>query len=79
MVLDLNCPVNILAGPGSPSIPELAKIGVARVSLGSATMRATMGHLQRIAEELKSTGTYSTLENAPTHAEMNRMMSEKRR
>jgi 2-methylisocitrate lyase-like PEP mutase family enzyme len=79
LVADLNCPVNILAGPGSPSIPELAKLGVARVSLGSATMRATMGHLQRIAEELKRTGTYSTLENAPTHSEMNRTMSKKQR
>jgi hypothetical protein len=42
-------------------------------------MRATMGHLQRIAEELKRTGTYSTLENAPTHSEMNLMMSKERR
>jgi hypothetical protein len=37
-------------------------------------MRATMGQLRRIAEELKSAGTYSKLEEAPTHAEMNRMM-----
>jgi 2-methylisocitrate lyase-like PEP mutase family enzyme len=74
LVADLKCPVNILAGPGSPSIPELSKLGVARVSLGSATMRATMGHLRRIAEELKTTGTYSELEDAPSHAEMNLMM-----
>lgn len=73
LVADLKCPVNILAGPGSPSVPELSKLGVARVSLGSAPMRATLGHLRRIAEELKSTGTYSRLEDAPSHAEMNRM------
>jgi len=40
LVADLKCPINILAGPGSPSVPELSKLGVARVSLGSATMRA---------------------------------------
>jgi len=77
LVADLKCPINILAGPGSPSVPELAKLGVARVSLGSATMRATVGCLRRIAQELKATGTYSNLEDAPSHAEMNRMMERK--
>jgi 2-methylisocitrate lyase-like PEP mutase family enzyme len=77
LVADLKCPVNILAGPGSPSVPELSKLGVARVSLGSATMRATVGCLRRIAQELRATGTYSNLADAPTHAEMNRMMERK--
>jgi 2-methylisocitrate lyase-like PEP mutase family enzyme len=77
LVADLNCPINILAGPGSPSVPELSKLGVARVSLGSATMRATVGCLRRIAQELKATGTYSNLEDAPSHGEMNRMMERK--
>jgi 2-methylisocitrate lyase-like PEP mutase family enzyme len=79
LVADLKCPVNILAGPGSPSVRELSKLGVARVSLGSSTMRAAVGHLRRIAEELKTTGTYSKLEDAPSHAEMNRMMERNRR
>src|SRR5208282_5112189 len=30
----VECPLNILAGVGTPSIPELAKLGVARVSVG---------------------------------------------
>ena len=71
---ELQHPLNILAGPGSPSIPELQKIGVARVSLGSSTMRATLGLVQRIAEELQTTGTYKTLEGAPSHAEMNKLL-----
>ena len=79
LVADLKCPVNILAGPGSPSVLELSKLGVARVSLGSGPMRAALGHLRRIAEELKTTGTYSKLEDAPSHAEMNRMMERKQR
>ena len=45
LVKDLQCPVNILAGPGSPYVPELQKLGVARVSVGSAAMRATLGLL----------------------------------
>jgi 2-methylisocitrate lyase-like PEP mutase family enzyme len=75
LVRDLKCPLNILAGPGSPCVSELEKLGVARISLGSGPMRATLGYLQRIAEELKATGTYESLEGAPSHAEMNQMLS----
>jgi 2-methylisocitrate lyase-like PEP mutase family enzyme len=74
LVRELQFPVNILAGPGSPSIPELEKIGVARVSLGSSTMRATLGLLQRIAEELQTTGTYDELQGAPSHGEVNKLL-----
>jgi 2-methylisocitrate lyase-like PEP mutase family enzyme len=74
LVEDLQCPVNILGGPGIPSVPELQKLGVARVSLGSGPMRATLGLLRRLAEELKSAGTYATLEGAVPYAELNRMM-----
>jgi 2-methylisocitrate lyase-like PEP mutase family enzyme len=75
LVKDLKCPVNILAGYGSPSISEMEKAGVARVSLGSGPMRATLGYLRRIADELKAGGTYSLLEGAPAHGDVNRMMS----
>jgi 2-methylisocitrate lyase-like PEP mutase family enzyme len=74
MVSDLEFPINILAGPGSPPVPELEKLGVARVSLGSAPIRATLGLVRRMAEELKDTGTYRSLENAPAHADVNRML-----
>ena len=74
LVRDLQCPLNILAGPGSPSVPELRKLGVARVSLGSGPARAALGLLRRIADELRSKGTYSLMEDAPPHAEMNRIL-----
>jgi len=73
LVRELECPVNILAGPGVPSVPELEKLGVARVSLGSGAMRATLGLLRQIAEELKHSGTYRALENAPSHAEVSQL------
>jgi 2-methylisocitrate lyase-like PEP mutase family enzyme len=73
-VEDVKCPVNILAGPGSPSIAELQQLGVARVSLGSAPMRATLGLLRKVAEELNANGTYNSLEGAPPHGDVNRMM-----
>jgi 2-methylisocitrate lyase-like PEP mutase family enzyme len=74
LVRDLQCPLNILAGPGSLPVPELENLGVARVSLGSAPMRATLGLLRRMADELKTTGTYAAIEGAPAHADVNRML-----
>jgi len=74
LVKAVNCPLNILAGPGTPSIPELEKLGVARVSLGSGPMRATLGLLRRAAEELKTSGTYSALEGGVPYAEVNKLL-----
>jgi 2-methylisocitrate lyase-like PEP mutase family enzyme len=74
LVTDLRCPLNILAGPGSPPVPELRALGVARVSLGSGPMRAAMGALRRIADEVKISGTYESLADAPSHAEMNQLL-----
>jgi 2-methylisocitrate lyase-like PEP mutase family enzyme len=65
-------PVNILAGPGVPSIPELAKLGVKRVSYGSGPHRAAMGLLRRIADEARTSGTYEALtEGAVPYEEIN--------
>jgi 2-methylisocitrate lyase-like PEP mutase family enzyme len=75
LVADLQCPVNILAGSGSPSVAELTSLGVKRISLGSGPMRSTLGLLRRLAEELKTRGTYTALDGAPSYAEMNELMS----
>jgi 2-methylisocitrate lyase-like PEP mutase family enzyme len=79
MVADLGCPLNILAVPGAPSVSELAALGVKRISLGSGPMRASLGFLRRVAEELKTSGTYKLMEGAPSHAEMNQLMSANRK
>jgi 2-methylisocitrate lyase-like PEP mutase family enzyme/predicted thioesterase len=72
---DLRCPINILASPVTPSAPELQKLGVARVSTGSGTTRASLGYLRRFAEELKTTGTYKSLDGAIPYADLNQLMS----
>ena len=54
-------PVNIIAGPPAPTIPELAQLGVGRVTFASGLMRATLGHLRRIAQELLMGGTYTSM------------------
>ncbi|HLZ42104.1 MAG TPA: isocitrate lyase/phosphoenolpyruvate mutase family protein [Candidatus Sulfotelmatobacter sp.] len=74
LVADVGCPVNLLAGPGSPSVAALAALGVKRISLGSGPMRSAMGLLRRLAAEIKTKGTYASMEGAPSHAEMNALM-----
>ena len=74
LVKAVACPLNILAGLGAPSIPELAKLGVARVSLGSGPIRATLGLLRRLAGELRTSGTYGAMEGAVDYAEVNRLI-----
>lgn len=74
LVRDVQCPVNILVGPGWPTIAELEKLGVARVTVGSGAMRAGLGLARRIAEELRGPGTYSGLEGAIAGVDVNRML-----
>ena len=72
-------PVNTLAGPGAPSIPELQRLGVARVSFGSALMRASLGLTRRIANQLKSAGTYGSFpEDSLPSPEANRLFRRPR-
>lgn len=52
-------PINILATPQTPSIPDLQKLGVARVSFGSGPYRAAIGAFRKIVEEALSSGTYT--------------------
>lgn len=58
-------PLNILAVAGTPPIAELERLGVARVTIGSGAMRATMGLTARIAKELFEQGTYSSFTESP--------------
>lgn len=74
LVAEVKCPVNILAQAAYPSISELEKLGVARVSLGSGPMRAGLGLLKRLADELISSGTYSQLEGAISGTDLNNLM-----
>jgi 2-methylisocitrate lyase-like PEP mutase family enzyme len=71
-VVSREAAINILAGPGVPSIPELADLGVKRVSYGSGTHRASMGLLRRIADEARASGTFNALtEGAVPYEEIN--------
>jgi 2-methylisocitrate lyase-like PEP mutase family enzyme len=73
-------PLNVLAGEGTPPVAELKMLGVARVSIGSSAMRATMALTRRIARELRDAGTYSLLtEDTIRYADANRLLDRRPR
>lgn len=75
----ISAPVNMLVQPGSPTVAELAKLGVARVSLGSAVAEAAYAVVRRTAEELLTSGTYSATQAEPIdYQEFNTLMHPSR-
>jgi 2-methylisocitrate lyase-like PEP mutase family enzyme len=76
LVEALGAPLNILASEGCPSLDELEKMGVARVSAGSSAMRAAMGAFKRVAKDWLAHGSYDSLHQVTVpYAELNRMMA----
>lgn len=59
VVVETAAPLNVLAHPGGPTVPQLAEVGVRRVSTESALAFAAYGALAAAARELLSDGTYS--------------------
>jgi 2-methylisocitrate lyase-like PEP mutase family enzyme len=66
LVKEIRGPVNILSNPaiGSglpPSVQELQDMGVARLSLGSSLMKATLALIKKVADELSAKGSYNLM------------------
>ncbi|MGH7831166.1 MAG: isocitrate lyase/phosphoenolpyruvate mutase family protein [Candidatus Binatia bacterium] len=70
-------PLNILAGPGTPPVAELAGMGVKRVTVGANIAKAALTLVRRAAEELSGPGTYSFAEGAFTQPEIHRILRGK--
>jgi len=65
-------PLNVYAGAGVPSVPELAAAGVRRLSVGCGPMQATLALTRDIARELREHGTYGAFtERALAYGEVN--------
>lgn len=67
LVKEIDAPIIILSNPGigagilPPSVIELQDLGVARLSLGSGLMKATLALIKKVADELSEKGTYHIL------------------
>jgi 2-methylisocitrate lyase-like PEP mutase family enzyme len=72
-------PLNILATVGTPPVAELQELGVARVSVGSGPMRATLGFLRRMARQLHEEGAFTLMtDGAIPYADANLLNGPRR-
>jgi len=68
----LDFPTNVMVRKALPTVPELKRLGVARVSFGPAASYAAMGLLRRASREVLEKGTFSSLtEGAINFDELN--------
>jgi 2-methylisocitrate lyase-like PEP mutase family enzyme len=74
LVAAIPAPLNILAGPGAPTVPELASMGVRRVSLGSSVAAAAYAVAEQAAHELASTGTYESVRAELDYGRLNELV-----
>ncbi|GAA1926646.1 isocitrate lyase/phosphoenolpyruvate mutase family protein [Streptantibioticus ferralitis] len=64
-------PLNVLATPGGPSVAELTRAGVRRISLGAGVARAAYTAARRATLELLTEGTYTALDGSLDSAGLN--------
>lgn len=74
LVQAIRGPLNILAGPGSPTVRELEQLGVARVTVGSSFAKAALTVVKRGAEELLGKGTYTFAEGALGQPDIHKLL-----
>ncbi|MGI5195783.1 isocitrate lyase/PEP mutase family protein [Streptomyces sp. CA-288835] len=73
---DISVPLNVMAGPGTPTVAELGALGVARVSLGSGVAQVAYAAARRAAKDLFGTGGYDSLADGMAFPELNALLSE---
>lgn len=69
LVKAVGAPVNIVARAGMPAAAEFERIGVARISIASGATMAAMSLIQKIAEDLRSTGRFDLLAHSISRAD----------
>src|SRR5262249_61931856 len=78
LACEVSGPLNILAGAGAPSIAELERLGVRRVSLGAGVMRAALGAVRQVAMEMSGPGTFTALASLAVTDDLNRLLGGQR-
>jgi 2-methylisocitrate lyase-like PEP mutase family enzyme len=64
LVASVDRPVNVLPGPGAPTVSELGEVGVRRISVGGAFAFAALAGVVDAAHELRDLGTYGFRERS---------------
>lgn len=64
-------PVNVMAGPGAPSVKDFSAVGVRRISLGTAIAQSAYATARRAAAQVLAEGTYTELTDAVDYGTLN--------
>jgi 2-methylisocitrate lyase-like PEP mutase family enzyme len=75
---EVKAPISILAGPQAPSVSELQDLGVARVSYGSAFLKAAIGGTRKLAQEIIEKGTITGLKDGMQTPEIAALIAKRR-
>ena len=67
----------LIPGPKTPSVTELQDLGVARVSYGSAFLKAAIGAVRRLTLEIRDTGTITALKDGMQTPEVAALIAER--
>lgn len=76
LVQELDAPVNVSARPGTPSVPELARLGVARVSTATRLATLALSAVERAAKKLHTSGRFECLDSALMRPDVQRLFGE---
>ena len=68
-------PINILAGPDTPSVQNLKKLGVRRLTVGSSFAKAALKVLQESARELQTSGTFEFTRGVLSQNDVHRILT----
>lgn len=65
----IDAPVNVAAGAGMPALPELARLGVARVSTATRLSTIALDAVDRALRTMRETGSFESLASQFTYAD----------
>ena len=75
LVQAIHAPINVAAGPTMPSLPELAQIGVARVSTATRFATLAFAAVDHAIGEIRASGRFDALASAFSYADAQRLFA----
>ena len=73
----VDAPVNVAAGPTMPSLPELARMGVARVTTATRLTTLAFGAVDHAVAEVLTTGRFDSLASAFTYSDAQQLFASR--
>lgn len=71
---EIDAPLNLIVSAASPSLAELERLGVARVTFGPRAMRSALALIRDMAREWRASGTTSLMREGISYGDINRML-----